>query len=71
VAQSEADRLLALYGQRREMYRVTAKTQPFRLELGDQVVLDYNRFGLTGRRFRVVGLEERADVNRVTMELWG
>ncbi|HBL27522.1 MAG TPA: hypothetical protein DD490_11860 [Acidobacteria bacterium] len=71
AAQSEADRLLVLYGQRREMYRVTAKTQPYKLELGDQVALDYNRFGLTGRRFRVVGLEERADVNRVTMELWG
>ena len=71
AAQSEANRLLVLYGQRREMYRVTAKTQPYKLELNDQVVLDYTRFGLTSRRFRVVGLEERADVNRVTMELWG
>lgn len=71
AAQSEANRLLVLYGQRREMYRVTVKTQPYKLELGDQVDLDYTRFGLAARRFRVVGLEERADVNRVTMELWG
>ena len=71
VAQSEANRLLVLYGQRREMYRVTVKTQPYKLELGDQVDLDYTRFSLAGRRFRVIGLEERADVNRVTMELWG
>ena len=71
AAQSEAARLLILYGQRREMYRVTVKTQPYKLELGDQVSIDYTRFGLAGRLFRVVGLEERADVNRVTMELWG
>jgi hypothetical protein len=71
AAQSEATRLLALYGQRREMYRVTVKTQPYLLELADQVAVDYNRFGLSSRLFRVVGLEERADVNRVTMELWG
>jgi hypothetical protein len=71
AAQSEASRLLVLYGQRREMYRVTAKTQPYKLEIGDQIALDYTRFGLAGRLFRVVGLEERADVNRVTMELWG
>ena len=71
AAQTEANRLLTLYGQRRDMYRVTVKTQPYRLELGDQVDLDYTRFGLTARRFRIVGLEERADVNRVTMELWG
>jgi hypothetical protein len=71
AAQSEAGRLLILYGQRREMYRVTVKTQPYKLELGDQVALDYTRFGLAGRLFRVVGLEERAEVNRVTMQLWG
>jgi hypothetical protein len=71
AAQSEANRLLALYGQRRDMYRVTVKTQPYKLELGDQIALDYTRFGLVNRLFRVVGLEERADVNRVTMELWG
>ncbi|HWM89401.1 MAG TPA: hypothetical protein VN493_01395 [Thermoanaerobaculia bacterium] len=71
AAEVEANHLLGLYGQRREMYRVTVKTQPYRLELGDQIALDYTRFGLDGRLFRVVGLEERADVNRVTMELWG
>lgn len=71
AAEAEAARLLDLYGERREMYRVTVKTQPYNLELGDQVALDYTRFGLAGRLFRVVGLEERADINRVTMELWG
>lgn len=71
AAEAEAARLLAFYGVRREMYRVTVKTQPYKLDLGDQVALDYTRFGLAGRLFRIVGLEERADVNRVTMELWG
>lgn len=71
AAEAEAARLLDLYGERREMYRVTVKTQPYSLELGDQVAVDYTRFGLGGRLFRVVGLEERADINRVTMELWG
>ncbi len=71
AALSEANRLLVLYGQRREMYRVTVKTQPYKLELGDQVSVTYDRFGLAARLFRVVGLEERAEVNRVTMELWG
>lgn len=71
AAEVEANKLLDLYGRRREMYRVTVKTQPYRLELGDQVALDYTRFGLAARLFRIVGLEERADVNRVTMELWG
>jgi len=71
-AEAEAARLLALYGARRELYRVTVKTQPYRLELGDSVRLDYPRFGLQpGRIFRIVGLEERADTHRVTLELWG
>lgn len=72
AARAEAERLLALYGVRRDLYRVTVKTQPYRLDLDDQVQLVYPRFGLEGGRvFRVVGLEERAEVNRVTLELWG
>lgn len=71
-AEAEAARLQELYGVDRELYRVTVKTQPFRLELGDAVRVDYPRFGLdAGRVFCVVGLEEEADVNRVTLELWG
>lgn len=72
AATAEAERLLALYGVRRDVYRVTVKTQPYRLELDDQVQLVYPRFGLEGGRvFRVIGLEEIAEVNRVTLELWG
>ena len=72
AAETEAERLLALYSVRRDMYRVTVKLQPYRLELNDQVQLVYPRFGLAGgRAFRVIGLEERAAVNRVTLELWG
>lgn len=72
AARAEAERLLELYGLRRELYRVTVKTQPYRLDLGEQVQLVYPRFGLQGGRvFRVVGLEERAEINRVTLELWG
>ena len=72
AAQAEAERLFELYRQQRNLYRITVKTQPFKVELGDQVQVVYPRFGLDGGRvFRVIGLEERAEINRVTLELWG
>lgn len=72
AAEQEAQRLFDLYRQQRSLYRVTVKTQPFKLELGDQVQVVYPRLGLDGGRvFRVIGLEERAEINRVTLELWG
>ena len=72
AAQEEAERLFELYRQQRNLYRITVKTQPFKVELGDQVQVAYPRFGLDGGRvFRVIGLEERAEINRVTLELWG
>ncbi len=71
-AQTEVDRLQALYGVARELYSVTLKTQPFEIGLNDVVELTYNRFGLSaGVLFRVVGLVERTATSEVTLDIWG
>ena len=67
-AQDEADRLLALFRQRRGLYRVVTKMQALRLELGDVVSVDTPRFGFAGGKLaRVVGY--RLDAARAEIEL--
>jgi len=71
-AQTEADRLQDLYSVKRRVYQVGVKTQPFQLELGDTVSVEYPRFGLTpAQNFVIIGLEERSASGFVTMTVWG
>ncbi|NQV43529.1 MAG: hypothetical protein HQ501_01395, partial [Rhodospirillales bacterium] len=71
-ASAEASRLLNLYKANRDLFRVRVKTQPFALELADNVRITYPRFGLdAGKAFRIIGLVEDAASNEVELTLWG
>lgn len=71
-AKAEADRRLALYATGRRMWRMRAKTQPFSLDLGDEIRLTLPRLGLNGGKdFVVVTMREDGLVNEVEMEVWG
>lgn len=72
VAAAEATRVLNLYKVDREMFRVTAKSQPFTIDLNATVTVTYSRYGLSaGKDFRVVGLTEIAGRTEVVLTLWG
>jgi len=72
VAQAEADRLIDLYGLGRAMYRVTAKTLLFSVEIGQTVRISDSRFGLSGgKNFTVVGVEDDADRRETTLTVFG
>tara|TARA_Y100000593_G_scaffold72636_1_gene133414 strand:+ start:6375 stop:7868 length:1494 start_codon:yes stop_codon:yes gene_type:complete len=71
-ALTEATRLQTLYGADRDFYKVKLKTQPFTLELNDTVQLTFARYNLTsGKKFRVIGIDEDASQNEIELELWG
>jgi hypothetical protein len=71
-AQTEVDRLQDLYQQPAKIYEVMVNTQPFALELGDVVSIEDDRFGLTpARKYVLIGLAEDAQVNRITLTVWG
>jgi hypothetical protein len=73
-AQTEANRLLALYKVRRELYSVKIA-----LDLNDQlpdlnnvINLILPRFGLTsGKIFTIIGIDANYATNRATLTLWG
>lgn len=72
-ADAEAERLLNLYGRTaRSMYRVTLKTYPFQLDIGDVVALRYPRWSLReGRNFVVVSVDDDAVTNDITITVFG
>jgi hypothetical protein len=70
-AAAERDRQFALFSVVRDVFEVTLKTQPFRLDVGDLVRVDDRRFGLRGRLLRVLAVEEDAGRDRATLKLWG
>lgn len=74
-AQDEADRLLALYSEKRDFLRVRLppdNAEALALELGDVVELDYARFDWGGGKpFVVTGLIYEFRLNQMTVELWG
>lgn len=70
-AATEASRLSALYSTRREILTVKVETQPFVLELNDQVWVQSD-IHVIDQAFRVIGIEENTrDAGRVTLTLWG
>ena len=71
-ALTEVNRLGALHGVPREMFRVVVKTQPFALDLNQTVKIIDKRFNLAaGKNFIIVGMTEDALFSRVEMLLWG
>lgn len=78
-AQAEADRLMALFAERRRMWSVTVvgpaafdSLDFFRLYPGYQVSVTYPRFGLdAGVVMLVLGLEQNIDEDTYTVLLWG
>lgn len=70
-AQTEADRLLALYKEDRQRYIVTIKSSTI-INLNDVVELKVPRFGLTaGKLFRVLGVRETASKNQLVLDIYG
>lgn len=71
-AQTEANRLLALYNGKAGIYRFTVGTLPFALDLDDVVNLTYPRWDLTlGRNLRVVEMTDNAQANTVEVVGYG
>jgi hypothetical protein len=71
-AQTEADRLLALYRVSRAFYTISLGVEPFGLDLGDTVNVTHNRFDLTqGRNMVIVEFVEDAGSNSVQIVAYG
>jgi hypothetical protein len=71
-ADAEATRQFAMYSVVRDTYRVVVKTQPFMLELGDEITIQFNRYGLTaGKLFAIIGMTEDSSKSQVELEVWG
>lgn len=71
-ASAEARRRLTLYGVRRMTLDVDIPvTELDTVDLGDVVALVTPRYGLTGRRFRVVGINSGFASGRAALVLWG
>lgn len=71
-AVAEQARQLSLHGQVRDIFLVPTKTEPFQVDIGDTVRLTDARYGLAaGQNFIVIGIDEDAGDNRVTLTLWG
>ncbi|HIC80440.1 MAG TPA: hypothetical protein EYP07_05660 [Kiloniellaceae bacterium] len=71
-AENEAERLLALHSQPRDVYTLGLVDSVFQFEIGDALTLALGRFGLDqGRPFVVLSVEENAARNETLLELWG
>lgn len=73
-AQTEADRLKALYAIERYFYRCSAALDgslSYTLEPGDIVTVTDNRFGLNAKRLLVLGGRTRLLSRRTDLLLWG
>jgi len=71
-AQTEANRLLSLWGSQRRTYQVECIIAPLVLNLGDVINLQHPRYGLAaGVLLKVIGISEIITKRRVTLTLWG
>lgn len=67
-AQTEADRLLDIYGITNSLYRIVLTRHPFVHEIGDVILVTYRRWDLTrGRLLRIVALTEETDESRTEL----
>jgi hypothetical protein len=71
-AQTESDRLLALYARSAALYRFTVGVEPFALDIGDVINLKYPRWDLTvGKNLRIVEFTENAASNTIELVAYG
>jgi hypothetical protein len=74
-AGSEAERLLAIYKQRRDVYQVTIRVDASTasvLDLGRIVKLEINRFGMSaGKKFLIIGITTNMRGYLYELTLWG
>jgi hypothetical protein len=74
-AQAEAARLITVIGpavQLRDVFEVQCFTDPYAINLGDQVWLTHTRYQLSaGKAFIVIGMEEDGQAQTVKLILWG
>lgn len=71
-ATTEAQRLLGVYGERRSLVKFMAKTKPFQLDVGAEILVSHPRFGLAaGKAMIVIGLNERPMMNEIDVTAWG
>lgn len=72
-AQAEANRRLAIYGQRRDRYRVPMPaSEAGGVTLGDTRTLALDRFGLqAGKTFVVIGEEVTLATGKIVLDLYG
>lgn len=67
-AQDEADRLLAIYGVERSLYKFSVKGYLLQIKAGDTIHLTYPRFDLhDGKYGRVVAVEDDVEANLTTI----
>lgn len=64
------ERLVRIYGQDRNIYRVPVYGALYRNYLGDSLRLTYPRYSID-KTFSVVGISENAERGQTIMELWG
>lgn len=69
-AAAEAERRRDLFGVPRVKVTLQMQTQPFALELNDEVWLDSEINGIN-RSFVIIGLDESARTSSVSLTLWG
>jgi hypothetical protein len=74
-AGNEAERLLAIYKQRRDVYQVTIRvdaTLAAALDLGKIVQLQIERFGMSaGKKFLIIGITTNMRGYQYELTLWG
>lgn len=71
-AAAEALRRLRFFRSARSLYRMTLKTQPYRLDLGSEIHVTYPRWDLkAGKSLRVVEIDEDAENNMTEIRAFG
>jgi len=71
-AQELLNRLVEIYSQPRQVFQLTIYRGLFKLFIGDQIKLIYNRFNLdAGKVFIISGVSEDAETGATVFELWG
>ena len=74
-ALTEANRRLAIYKERRDMYKVTVRVDAQLasiLDLGNIITLQINRFGMTaGKKFLIIGVKSNMSGYLFELTLWG
>lgn len=71
-AQAEANRLLALYKVKRQMWKIPLRGQPYAVDVNKQIQVTLPRFGMSaGWLGRIVEFDEQTTPGMVVVTAWG